>query len=76
MAFSRIVTIDDSKQIKKVMYDPEKNKLSVYFANKATYIYEGVSAELFGGLISAPSVGSYFAKYIRNHFTGQKLGNL
>ena len=74
MAFNRNVLIEGSNQIERIMYDPEKKKLSVKFKNKSTYIYEGVEAHVFGELVSAPSVGSYFAAYIRNNYIGQKLG--
>lgn len=74
MAFTRIVNVDDSSQIVKVMYDVERNKLSVKFKNKSTYVYEGVPASVFGELVSAPSVGVYFGSYVRNNYIGQKLG--
>jgi hypothetical protein len=46
--------------------------LIVMFKNKDAYRYPGLAGE-YDTLISAPSVGSYFAKEIR-HQACQKLG--
>jgi hypothetical protein len=74
MDFTRIVSVEDSGQITRILYDPVSEKMSVRFKNKTNYIYEGISASVFGDLVSAPSVGVYFSSYIRNRYIGQKLG--
>lgn len=70
--FTRQVTIDDSSQIKMVLYDPVNQQMSVSFTNGDNYVYDKVPHSVFGELISADSVGEFFSQYVRTIFTYRK----
>ena len=69
----RVVTVNDSSQIKLLSYDPSSKTMQIRFTNDTTYIYMSVPPKVFGELISAESVGSYFAKNIRDTYPGTKV---
>jgi hypothetical protein len=46
-------------------YDNETQTLSVTFTNGRTYDLDGVPPDLFEGLCSASSAGTYFNTYLR-----------
>lgn len=52
----------------------EGDKLHVEFTNGKVFEYEGVSTEQYGELMSAKSVGSHFAKSIRNNHKCCEVG--
>ena len=54
-----------STAIAMAEYDDEKQTLSVTFTNGRTYDLEGVPPDLFEGLCSASSAGTYFNTYLR-----------
>lgn len=54
--------------IAAVGYDDEKQKLTVQFNNGAIYSYGGVPQSEYNAMMSAQSVGSYFAHNIKNVF--------
>lgn len=54
-----------STTISAVAYDSETNTLGIRFQNGSEYHYFGVPEELFVGLRSAASVGTYFDQYIK-----------
>lgn len=61
------VKIEGSSQISEVGYDVEGSRLFVVFARGGSvYEYSPVGGELYEGLVSAESVGSYFNKRIRS----------
>lgn len=70
----RTVIIDDSAQITKLEYDTVTSNLVVTFRNGDKWKYYGVSKLKFAALVVADSVGSYFAKNIRNDYTSSKIG--
>lgn len=55
-----------SSMIAAVGYDDEKQQLTVQFNNGRTYNYGGVPQSEYNNLVTAPSVGSYFAQNIKN----------
>lgn len=71
--FSRIVDIEDSSQIKRVLYDPETRQMSVVFTRGENYVYEKVPPSVFGELISNESVGGFFSQYVRTTFDYRKM---
>jgi hypothetical protein len=53
-----------SRNIVSIGYDPSSSTLEIEFKD-ATYQYYGVPADIYEGLLQAPSKGSFFAQYIR-----------
>jgi hypothetical protein len=54
-----------STTVSAVGYDRETNTLGVRFQNGTEYHYFGVPEEIFVGLQSAGSVGSYFDQCVK-----------
>lgn len=52
--------------INSIGYDPEAQTLDVEFKTGATYTYGGVPQSEYDNLMSAQSVGKYFAANIKN----------
>ena len=59
--------------IESVGYDPAAHKLYVKLHNGAAYVYSSVSLNKFEALLAADSVGSYFNRVIKNHYSCRKL---
>jgi len=70
---TRTVTIYDSSQIRNVSYDITTKTMQIRFSNNTMYTYPNVAPSIFGALVSADSVGSYFARYIRHKYNGVKV---
>ncbi len=62
----------ESSTISAVGYDPASKVLEVAFKNGGDYSYFGVSSKTHAEMMSAPSVGKFFASNIRNHFSFSK----
>jgi hypothetical protein len=61
-----------SSNIAAVGYDAVQNILYVQFKGKDTvYEYHGVPLETYEAMMNAESIGSYYAKNIRNVIKGQ-----
>lgn len=57
-----------SSQISEVGYDSESRTLYLRFvSNGALYAYQNVSEDLYGQLMGAPSIGSFFFAAIKNN---------
>lgn len=54
-----------SSNLAAVAYEPETSTLGIRFVNGGEYRYFGVPEEIFIGLQSASSVGSYFDQYVK-----------
>jgi hypothetical protein len=54
-----------SSHLASAGYDPETATLEVEFLNGSIYQVFGVPEEVFHGLMSAPSKGSYYYHHIR-----------
>lgn len=57
--------IFDSTNLSTAHYDPNTATLLIHFHNGSVYQYDGVSHELWAGLITAESAGRYFHAVIR-----------
>lgn len=53
--------------------DFENNVLRITFKSGGTYEYSGVPVEVVTDMLNAHSVGSFFAKNIRNTYKGIKI---
>jgi hypothetical protein len=62
-----------SSTLQAVGYDEASRTLFVQFRSAATYEYRDVEPEKYAALLAARSVGSCFAKHIRDQFTTVKL---
>lgn len=54
-----------SSTVQAVGYDDASNTLGVRFLNGSEYHYFGAPREVYEGLLSASSVGSYFDQYVK-----------
>jgi hypothetical protein len=61
-----------SSNIKSVGHDGA-SLLDVEFSSGTVYRYSDVPAKLYSEMISAPSVGSFFAANVRGKFESKKL---
>lgn len=57
-----------SSLLKAASYNEAAKVLTLQFVKGDVYNYEGVSKELFDGLMSADSKGKFFRKNIRDQF--------
>jgi hypothetical protein len=58
----------NSTLLAKVMYETGQSTLPLEFCNGAIYRYLAVPADIYHGLLSAASKGTYFNRQIRNRF--------
>lgn len=62
------VDITNSSNIARVEYFQETKVLRITFKRGRSYKYKDVPRKIFDELIAAESVGTYFAKHIRNEY--------
>jgi len=62
-----------SSNIKAVGYDSTSRTLEVEFTSSSVYQYIGVEPEVASEFLEAKSVGSYFARNIKNEYEYNKL---
>lgn len=55
-----------SSQISAVGYNEPRKQLAVQFSNGSLYTYDGVEFALYGEMMAAPSVGSFFHQRVKN----------
>lgn len=60
-----------SSNIQSVGYDPEKRLLEVGFHRGEVYQYFGVPKQVYEGLLTAPSAGSYLHAHIKGKYPYQ-----
>lgn len=65
--------VDNSSNIKAIGYDEASKTAYVEFNNGSKHSYADVPQNVFEGLSSAESKGSYFNENIKNAFTSTKL---
>ncbi len=59
----------ESTTFSHVGYDPASQELTMVFREGGeTYVYKGISADVYQGLVSAESVGAYYHANIRDQF--------
>ena len=63
----------NSSNLVSVGYDPATTILEVEFKNANVYRYFDVSTAVYRELMSAPSIGQFFNKYIRNTYRFEEL---
>jgi hypothetical protein len=54
-----------SSNLASVGYDPEQRILEVEFLNRSVYQYLGVPSQVYSGLMSAGSHGSYLDLHVK-----------
>jgi hypothetical protein len=62
------VTAVESTTLATVAYDEARKVLRLEFRSRAIYEYFGVPSAVHGGLLRAPSRGSFFNQAIRGQF--------
>jgi hypothetical protein len=60
-----------SSNIAAAGWDEDTRTLTVEFSSGSTYTYSGVPRDVYEGLLSAPSAGSFFARQIRGRYSYQ-----
>jgi hypothetical protein len=63
----------ESSNIAAIGYDAASRQLVVDFKSGGRWAYAGLSAESFGEMRRAESVGSFFARNIKPNFPGVKI---
>lgn len=66
-------TISTSSVIRTLIYDVRHNFLAVHFKSGTVWIYKQVPLEIYDGLCSAQSVGSFFNSHIRNLYESEQF---
>lgn len=61
-----------SSNIASIGYDPVARRMRIAFMG-ATYDYNGVTEGEYMALLSAPSIGKYFAAHIRPKYKGVRV---
>lgn len=64
-SYTRVVSVTDSNNIGSVAYNFEDMTMLVTFLNGTVYRYIRVSADEFGKVVAAESVGKAFLRYIK-----------
>ena len=62
-----------STNIERADFDPDEGTLQVEFKDGSTYLYRGVTRQVFDGLQRARSAGEYFARQIKNVYNGEQV---
>lgn len=62
-----------SSNVDSIGYNEEQQVLYVRFLNGSLYIYKGVNAYEYDGLLNAPSVGSYLHRNIKNAYPYERI---
>ena len=63
-----LVAAVESTTLATVAYDQVQELLQLEFCSRAIYQYVGVPAAVYAALLSAPSKGRYFNRFIRGRF--------
>lgn len=62
-----------SSNVDSIGYDDATQTLRIDFLNGTAYIYKGVPRVEFDGLQSAPSIGSYLHRNIKNMYPYERI---
>lgn len=62
----------NSSNISQVGYDDETKELHVEFSSGGLYVYSGVPREVFEGLISSSSPGSYLHRQVKDVYSARR----
>lgn len=63
----------NSSKIRAAGYDEKSRTLELEFSDGRIVAYAGVSADIYRGLMSAPSPVSYFEDKIAEEFTARRV---
>jgi hypothetical protein len=69
---SQILCEYESTNIQKAMFDTNAKLLEITFNSGSSYVYEGVSHEIFVAFNAADSQGKYFNQNINKKFNFKK----
>ena len=64
-----------SSHLDMVGYDAINLTMMVRFKTGDIYEYSGVDERTYNDLMTAPSVGQYFTKYVKNRYSYRKIGS-
>lgn len=64
----------ESSDLSSVGYDPSTKTLEIEFNSGGVYQYFDVPKDTHSELMSAPSKGKHFHKFIKNAYQYQKVG--
>ena len=62
----------NSSMIRRVAFDEDANRLSIWFRDSGRYIYEGVPRSIYDALCRASSAGRFFNEWIRGRYVGKR----
>ena len=62
-----------SSLIQRAIYDGDKQTLAVTFTTGRTYLYFGITADLYSEFATAPSQGQFFNWRIRDQYEYREL---
>lgn len=63
----------NSSNIESAEYDDTKRVMTVTFKSGSTYEYDGVGREVYEGLVSSLSPGSYFYRQVKDRFPMRRI---
>ena len=62
-----------SSNIAGIGYDPATETMEISFISGGVYSYQGVTAEEYATMRDAPSIGSFFAKFIKGNKAAERI---
>jgi hypothetical protein len=68
--------VEGSSVVSEVVYDEQTRRLVVVLHNGTEAGYENVDKLVYQSLVNADSVGAYWNRFVKNHFTGFDTSNL
>ena len=68
----RVASVE-STTLAMVGYDENLKRLQLGFCSRAVYLYFGVPATVYEGLLDAPSKGRYFNRTIRGRYPYRQI---
>lgn len=70
---SKSFTDAQSSQIREISYAPENSQMQITFKGGSQYRYFDVHQSVFDRALEAPSIGSFFASYIKHNHKFEKI---
>jgi hypothetical protein len=67
------VKFENSSHLTEATYDAERSKLRVTFRGGSSYVYDGVPAAVWEGLIASPSAGKFLAAEIKPAYACERV---
>jgi hypothetical protein len=63
----------NSSHIAEAEYERDTKTLTVTFQDGSTFAYRGVPVEVWGGMQTTPSVGSFFHRQIKGRYSHEDM---